>query len=130
MSTMTVETKITPQYLNGKSKQDLITMILNMLDRQEAFERTGAGMIAGERIRQVEGEGWTAEHDDQWKSGELAIAGACYAAAERWMRFARAAWPWDLRWWKPGATIRNLVKAGALIAAEIDRLKREAKRHG
>jgi hypothetical protein len=34
-------------------------------------------------------------------------------------------WPWDEKWWKPSTNpIRNLVKAGALIAAEIDRLQR------
>lgn len=34
------------------------------------------------------------------------------------------AWPWDPSWWKPSPDpIRNLVKAGALIAAEIDRLR-------
>lgn len=36
-----------------------------------------------------------------------------------------AAWPWDENWWKPSLDpIRNLVKAGALLAAEIDRLQR------
>ena len=35
-------------------------------------------------------------------------------------------WPWALGWWKPGTDpIRNLEKAGALIAAEIDRLLRK-----
>ncbi len=38
-----------------------------------------------------------------------------------------SAWPWDQTWWKPSSNpIRNLVKAGALIAAEIDRLQRAA----
>ena len=34
-------------------------------------------------------------------------------------------WPWDLEWFKPSPydRIRELVKAGALIAAEIDRLQ-------
>jgi hypothetical protein len=32
-------------------------------------------------------------------------------------------WPWDAKWWKPSVDhVRNLVKAGALIAAEIDRM--------
>jgi hypothetical protein len=36
------------------------------------------------------------------------------------------AWPWDKGWWKPTPDnrIRELEKAGALIAAEIDRLQR------
>ena len=38
-------------------------------------------------------------------------------------------WPWDMKWWKPSDEdpIRNLVKAGALIAAEIDRLQRRTE---
>jgi len=35
-------------------------------------------------------------------------------------------WPWGSEWWKPSKDpIRDLVKAGALIAAEIDRLQKE-----
>lgn len=38
-------------------------------------------------------------------------------------------WPWATDWWKPSDDpITNLVRAGALIAAEIDRLLREATR--
>jgi hypothetical protein len=35
-------------------------------------------------------------------------------------------WPWDRAWWKPSPNnrIRDMEKAGALIAAEIDRLQR------
>ena len=33
-------------------------------------------------------------------------------------------WPWSDKWWKPKDKIRDLVRAGALIAAEIDRLQR------
>jgi hypothetical protein len=37
-------------------------------------------------------------------------------------------WPWDLSWLKPSPDPKhNLVKAGALIAAEIDRLNRLPK---
>jgi hypothetical protein len=36
-------------------------------------------LIAAERKRQIEEEGWTAEHDEQWKKGELAKAAMCYA---------------------------------------------------
>lgn len=34
-------------------------------------------------------------------------------------------WPWDRKWWKPSQDdqVKNLIKAGALIAAEIDRLQ-------
>lgn len=89
--------------------------------------KTGIELIAEERARQISAEGWTPEHDDEHARGELAVAGACYA-----MRAAHAdtghnppgPWPWDQSWWKPRDPMRNLVRAGALIAAEIDRLQR------
>jgi hypothetical protein len=33
-------------------------------------------------------------------------------------------WPWDRKWWKPTDRRRDLVKAAALILAEIERLDR------
>lgn len=112
-------------------------------------ERTmsGVSLIAAERQRQVEEEGWTTEHDDAHRGGELATAAACYAIARPlYVEDRRAGavifrdpWPWEDHWDKrkdcanwpnaipPVASERRrslLVKAGALIAAEIDRLDR------
>jgi hypothetical protein len=90
---------------------------------------TGADLIAAERQRQVEAEGWTLEHDDTHKYGEMAKAAALYAneahmpRSHSHMNIPPRDWPW----WKPtGEPVRDLVKAGALIAAEIDRLNRAA----
>lgn len=93
--------------------------------------------VAAERRRQIEAEGWTPEHDAAHASGCMATASACYALAAAaqspdnnasWrMRFANAAndlWPWDREWWKPAAPRRMLVKAAALLLAEIERLDR------
>lgn len=99
---------------------------------------SGVELIAHERARQLCVEGWTPDHDDTHTNGELAAAGACYANAAKYQaqglghELPPAGFPgsWMVNgWWKPSADpIRNLVKAGALIAAEIDRLKRkEAK---
>lgn len=79
---------------------------------------TGISQIAAERHRQQHEEGWTAEHDDQHTHGELAAAAACYLAPERNL------WPFERRYYKPSGRIYSLVKAGALIAAELDRLER------
>jgi hypothetical protein len=93
-------------------------------------EETGVSEIVRERIYQVRVEGWTAEHDDAHVDGDLAIAAACYAMppGRRWRRDPGppALWPWSPGWWKPTPSdrIRELAKAGALIAAEIDRLLR------
>ena len=80
--------------------------------------------VADERGRQIEVEGWTPEHDDHHIHGELAAAGACYALEHQgWQGFTHA-WPWEDRWWKPQNRRYNLVRAGALIVAEIERLDR------
>ena len=87
----------------------------------------GVELIAEERERQIEEEGWTAEHDDATHEiGDLATAGACYAAfGSRSSNDVPFSWPWDHEWWKPSPNqLRNLAKAGALIAAEMDRLIR------
>lgn len=93
---------------------------------------TGIELIAQERERQIAEEGWTAKHDDIHANGELANAAAMYAitpltredGAIAINKFPSWLWPWDRSWWKPGDRLRELAKAGALIAAEIDRLSR------
>ena len=88
---------------------------------------TGVELIAAERQRQIEVEKWTPEYDDGHHIGEMARASACYAMRP-YLHMDKLAmyWPWDMKWWKPcpNDRIRELSKAGALIAAEIDRLKR------
>lgn len=95
----------------------------------------GVERIRAERQRQIEQEGFTPEHDEDHMFGELSGAGATYAALaakQIGTTFYEAAaagpiptnlWRWPREWWKPSDDpIRNLEKAGALIAAEIDRL--------
>jgi len=102
---------------------------------------SGVELIAAERRRQIEVEGWTPEHDEEHDSGELLDAARSYelvaafqllgddpehadSAIVRRATEVPPIWPWDQSWWKPSDDpIRNLVKAGALIAAEIDRLE-------
>lgn len=89
---------------------------------------TGVYLIVAERARQVTAEGWTPEHDDEHRFGELAIAAAWYArlGTDAAIDDDGEGWRSIADWIKPtpGDRIRELVKAGALIAAEIDRLKR------
>lgn len=114
-----------------------------------ADTRTGAERIADERARQVEKEDWSAAHDDDHDGGELSLAALCYIAQaadagdsichDDGMGSYADPWPWseddDKRAVGPGGCvapsprdeehrIRLLEKAGALIAAEIDRLIR------
>lgn len=115
---------------------------------------SGIELITQERRRQIEIEGYTAEHDDDehHSDGELALAAICYAAPEPiyiWIECrgcgdVHFTDPWPSNWHdefdkrkrdpknqllNPDKRthrqhIRDLVKAGALIAAEIDRLLR------
>lgn len=96
--------------------------------------------VMAERRRQIEAEGFSAAHDDGHGEGDLALAGACYA------RYAATRnpvgpygypggpipkdWPWSINWWKPKDQRRDLVKAAALLLAEIERLDRAAKAEG
>jgi hypothetical protein len=90
--------------------------------------------IAAERQRQIDKEGWTPAHDDTHNGGELAIAAAHYASFSALRPDLRATatdedsvrfgWPFDVSWWKPTTPRRDLVKAAALIVAEIERLDR------
>ena len=110
--------------------------------------------VLAERRRQREVEGWTDEHDDAHRPGQLAAAGATYAyfaslsdedreyhgrAPYRGGLFSvvRYLWPsypgeayggWSWNWWKPKDRRRDLIRAGALVLAEIERLDREAER--
>ena len=111
--------------------------------------------IREERVRQMHAEGWTPEHDDMHRAGEMARAASCYAlqstlgTPERffeaevsggttmWKRkfftvgminISHLLWPWDGKWWKPTTPRRDLVKAAALIVAEIERLDRAARK--
>ena len=98
-----------------------------------------AADVLAERQRQVTAEGWSSKHDDQYKNTELAFAASCYAfhaAAASWdleddgipydSHPVPKQWPWDPSWWKPTDARRDLVKAGALILAEIERIDRAA----
>jgi hypothetical protein len=81
--------------------------------------------VLAERQRQISVEGWHPDHDDGHNHGEMALAAGKYAgAAGGWTSLV--GWPWAPEWWKPGTPRRMLVKAGALILAEIERLDRAA----
>jgi hypothetical protein len=94
--------------------------------------------VLAERRRQIEVEGCTPEKDDrEEREGQMAGAAACYAFGQRlyagiengigFLRDAATVWPWSDEWWKPGDRRRDLVKAGALILAEIERLDRKSQ---
>ncbi|EMM7231840.1 hypothetical protein RJO55_002073 [Enterobacter hormaechei] len=99
-------------------------------DLEEPVLSKAAADVLAERQRQQSVEGWTPEHDDQYEDGELVDAAACYAQDSSLWDCAGEPpcdWPWPDEWWKPTNDMRrNLIKAGALILAEIERRDRAA----
>ena len=92
--------------------------------------------IAAERRRQIEVEGFTAEHDADHAGGELFAAGKAYlmhatTRPDADYRFygPAAIWPWEARWWKPKDRRRDLIRAGALFMAEMERPNQSLPRH-
>jgi len=115
-----------PLYLQGRTPQPAAQPSAPPEPRQVKRESAAARDILAERRRQIEAEGWTPEHDDAYASGVLAEAAASYAlgAFER-PDHPPESWPWDQAWWKPSEDPRrNLVKACALLLAEIERIDR------
>ena len=102
--------------------------------------------IAAERARQMTQEGWEDEHgnpegwsrkhdDREHFQGHLARAAAAYAVNATELRdivilrtrLPKWLWPWEEQWWNPKNPRRDLVRAAALIVAEIERLDRAAQ---
>ncbi|WP_228267194.1 hypothetical protein [Acinetobacter soli] len=123
-------------YLAGQeSKQAEIDSL-----KAQLTEYTKAALdVIGERNRQIEQEYYSIEHDDSYQMNELTRAAASYVinVVSRGWVFNSAygpeayqseevpdLWPWLDEYWKPKNPRRDLVKAAALIIAEIDRMDR------
>lgn len=106
-----------------------IEYIDNYVHRKRHLQLLGYDQIRFERMRQIHEEGYTHDHDAAHTHGELLDAAACYlfsgSAEARYHDIGRKLWPFERESWKPTPEDRilELKKAGALIAAEIDRLQ-------
>ncbi len=103
---------------------------------------TALDLIAAERQRQISVEGWTPEHDDEHDGEQLACAAAYYALPPAmrtevvyfqdspghlaWRPLSNFIWPWTDNWRKatPNNRERELIKAAAMLVAEIERMQR------
>lgn len=137
-----VRSKITP-HVAGAEEAEEAFLTETMRSVRDGLRHSGAERIMTERLRQLIREGWTHDHDDEHTEGELALAAVCYAYPPPRPASIKRLWPWDHAWWKPTlpeggaasseeekikARMRDLEKAGALLAAEIDRLARRLRR--
>lgn len=88
---------------------------------------TGVELIEEEREHQIEEEGYTPEHDQHHSPHDLILAAQAYLMAAKGLLIVGASyWPWESRSFKPSPDPQlNLIKAGALTAAAIDRFKAE-----
>lgn len=86
---------------------------------------TGTDLIREERRRQIEEEGYDANHDFREPLNCIVAAAVSYAMCDIDMKEAEAWWQWDFKYWKPKDRRRNLVRAGALIAAALDKMQDE-----
>lgn len=108
----------------------------------EPTDTRGVKDVLAERQRQIKSEGYSPESDDAYWQNDLVKAAVCYAWPMYPMRegvgedphdqrkWAPDLWPWEARHWKPKDRRSNLVRAGALILAEIERLDRVERHHG
>ena len=104
---------------------------------------TGIELITKERQRQINVKGYTAHHDAEHNVTELIDAAMSYVDAARtdymneteglhpevlkqhYDSIKQLTWRWDDNSFKPTSSFKDLIKAGALIAAAIDRLQNE-----
>lgn len=119
-------------------------VILDLIEHLERYEGTKSERrffallpstidVLDERRRQQFDEGWSEDHDDEHMHGELARAAVAYAlqaAIGCFTKKAPSIFPWIESHWKPSSARRDLVKAAALILAEIERLDRLATTFG
>lgn len=141
MSDMDVIRRIAERGIKLAQKQgpEFVDLFQHMIDEAARVPSSAATDVIAERTRQQAAEGWTPEHDDEHQVGDLARAGASYAISAALAALHAEGdtstcpvpygWPWAQEWWKPTNSRRDLVKAGALILAEIERLDRANSTH-
>jgi hypothetical protein len=89
--------------------------------------------VLRERSEQGTREGFGPAHDDAHRPGVLSKAAAAYALAASdeltggaggFFRMPSRMWPFSMTWWKPKNPRTAMVKAAALLIAEIEKIDR------
>lgn len=112
----------------------VLAELIEELERLDSVSVWALYEIARERVRQINMEGWTPQHDDAHQRGEMAQAAGCYAlhaaldnTPENRALPAPVQWPWAPEWWKPKSPVKDYHRAGALLVAELARWHRQPK---
>lgn len=74
--------------------------------------------VMTERQRQIDEEGYDLERDKRYVLGELSMGAVAYVVQSEWL------WPWPADCFKPKDRRRDLVRAAAMIIADIERMDR------
>lgn len=100
--------------------------------------------VLGERSRQISVENYSTNHDDQYQNNELVRAASGYVDhvfSRGWTYSDLGSevyqkedvpefWPWNEQHWKPKSPREDLVRAAALLIAEIERIDRKEAEGG
>ena len=86
--------------------------------------KTGIEQISEERVKQITKHGYTAYHDTGYKNNELLFGALTYLKKAMWDNGfnEEETWPFEKQYFNDEGYVENLKKAGAFIAAELDRL--------
>lgn len=85
--------------------------------------KTGIEQITEERAKQISKYGYTGYHDSGYKNKELLRGALTYLGQCIYDDFPiNDIWPFEMKYLHDEGYVENLKKAGAFIAAELDRL--------
>lgn len=125
--------------IQSRQKQVVIDdMNIQLKDAKATPEGFVFNDVFAERKRQIDQEHYSHEHDDEYDQNELIRAASSYLShviGRGWVfketcpetyqdEEAPDLWPWDLDFWKPKNPRCDLVRAAALIIAEIEKIDR------
>lgn len=88
--------------------------------------KTGLEQITEERVKQITKYGYTAFHDSGYQNQELLFGALTYlmcaiSGKDTGLQY----WPFEQQYFHSEGYVESLKKAGAFIAAELDRLNVE-----
>lgn len=103
------------------------TVVRMLQEQEDTFFSAGAEAIRKERSRQVMSEGYDMKHDERHEPEKFIQAAVAYLLSAVGNDEAAGEWPFDAEFFKPKDKIRDMERAGALIAAGLDLMYRKVE---